>query len=219
MHRAVRADGATTSFEEPGGLIPEGNSATATATPTQLPAGEDSGHGWQDYSGWPPPGTHEETQSLTLGDQVATAAGAAGTRSYTTYPTDEGYTGIVDSGTVSSSAQKLVFGTSPLKQDMVIAGSIVVHLRAALSSTDGNLIPMYWRFATGHELRILVYGGESTELMPEATPVTTTVSLGRGGSTLTLPVLVAPHHAKARHKSKTRKRRRHARARRRSSKR
>lgn len=224
---------AVTSFEEPTGVLDEGNSATPT--PTQLPAGEDSGHGWQSYTTWPPPGTRQQSWALTQGDQIATVAGVAGKQSYTTYPTDSGYTGIVDNGSVSPTAQKLVFNTAPLTQDLLVAGSIVVNLRASLSYSDGNLkalaydvapngaatfiqegylkashrlsqgravpvtpgvvtslpiqiFPMDWRFAKGHELRILIYGGESTELVPEPVPVTTTVSLGAGGSTVSLPI-------------------------------
>lgn len=51
-----------------------------------------------------------------------------------------------------------------------------------------RIFPMDWRFAAGHRLRLRIYGGESTELVPEPVPVTTTVSLGEGGSTVRLPV-------------------------------
>jgi hypothetical protein len=47
---------------------------------------------------------------------------------------------------------------------------------------------VHWRFAPGHRLRIRVYGGHSTELVPQPVPVTTTVALGAGGSTVSLPV-------------------------------
>jgi hypothetical protein len=137
---------------------------------------------------------------------------------------------------VSPNAQKAVFTTGPLTQDIVIAGRIVVNLRATLSNTDGNLKallydvarngnatfiqegylkashrlsdeqetavtpgvvtdlpvqiwPTDWRFAKGDQLRLVIYGGESTELEPEPVPVTTTLSLGAGGSTVSLPIL------------------------------
>jgi hypothetical protein len=245
-----------TSFEQPAGVTAEGISAVGT--PTQLPPGQDKGRGWQNYSSWPPPGTHQVSWALTRDNKIAPTPGPAGTQSYTTYPTDAGYTGIVDNGVVSPTAQTAIFNTAPLTQDIVIAGSIVMNIRASLSNTDGNfkallydvspngsatfiqegylkasrrlsqeeaspvtpgvvsdfpaqIFPTDWRFAKGEVLRVLIYGGESTELVPESVPVTTTLSLGAGGSTVSLPILSdtktstpnkqrKPHRKRTKHK-------------------
>jgi hypothetical protein len=225
-----------TVFEEPTGVLVEG--VYPNQTPTQLPAGQDSGRGWQDYSSWPPPGIRDISFDLTRDNTLALAPGPAAKESYTTYPTDAGSTS--PGGQVGSSSQTLVFNTARLKQDLAVVGSVVVHLRASLSYTDGNfkaqlydtapdgsatfvkegylkashrfsqeravpvapgsltdfsiqLFPIDWRFGKGERLRLMIYGGESTELAPEPVPVTTTVSLGAGGSILSLPILgVAP---------------------------
>jgi hypothetical protein len=221
-----------TMFEEPTGVLVEG--VYPNQTPTQLPAGQNSGRGWQNYSSWPPPGIRDISFALTRDNTLALAPGPAATESYTTYPTDAGSTS--PGGQVGPSSQTLVFSTAALKQDLAVAGSIVVHLRASLSYTDGNfkallydvapdgsatfvkegylkashrfsqeravpvdpgsltdfsiqLFPIDWRFGKGERLRLLIYGGESTELAPEPVPVTTTLSLGAGGSTVSLPIL------------------------------
>ena len=59
----------------------------------------------------------------------------------------------------------------------------------AVTSLPIRIFPTDWRFGKGHRIRLRVYGGHATELTPEPAPVTTTVALGRGGSTVTLPVL------------------------------
>ena len=58
-----------------------------------------------------------------------------------------------------------------------------------VTSLPIEIFPTDWRFGTGHRIRLRVYGGHATELMPQPEPVTTTVALGRGGSSVTLPVL------------------------------
>jgi X-Pro dipeptidyl-peptidase-like protein len=117
----------------------------------------------------------------------------------------------------------------------VVAGRVVVHLKAALSAGDANfktilydvapdgtatfvndgylkashrlsherktpltpgrliefdipVWPTHWRFVRGHVLRLQVFGGESTQLVPEQSDVTTTVAVGEGGSSADLPV-------------------------------
>jgi hypothetical protein len=225
-----------TTFQEPTGVIPEGESTFMN--PTELPAGENSGAGWQSYSSWPPPGTHNVSYALTGGNTLAVAPGPATKESYTTSPTDAGSTSDIP-GQIGPTAQTLVFSTLRLSQALTVAGNIQVNLRASLSYTNGNFkalvydvapngsttyvqdgylkassrvslsedapvvpgkltdfsirfYPMDWRFGVGNELRFVIYGGESTELVPEPVPVTTTVSLGAGGSTLSLPVLGVP---------------------------
>ncbi len=217
----------------PGAPLP-----TSMVTSYEQPAGG-AGRGWQDFPSWPPPGTRSVSSALTLDRKIAPAAGPAGTASYTTLPTDEGDSGLNDSGAIppgERADQTLVFDTGPLAHDLVIAGRVVVNLKAVLSHTDGNfkvvmydiaptgaatflnegylkashrlshesttpvapgavtdfaieIFPMHWRFEQGHELRLRIYGGHSTELTPEPVPVTTTLSLGAGGSTVTLPVV------------------------------
>jgi hypothetical protein len=198
-----------------------------------------AGRGWQNFASWPPPGTRPVRWALTLDDEISSEPGPAGTKSYTTQPTDAGDSGANDSGAVppgERSDQTLVFNTRPLAQELVIAGRVVLDLRASLSQADGNLkavlydvapegaatflnegylkashrlsheaptpvtagdvtdfrieiFPMHWRFADGHRVRLRIYGGHSTELTPESSPVTTTLSLGEGGSTVSLPEL------------------------------
>jgi uncharacterized protein len=197
-----------------------------------------AGTGWHSYASWPPPRMNRTRWALTADQHMAPAAGPAGTASFTTLPTDVG-TGSGKNGAVSPTqrdGQVLTFDSAPLSQSLAIAGSVVVGLRAALSSSDGNfkavlydvapdgtatflnfgyrrashrlsdqhlaeivpgkvttfpveLFPTHWRFAPGHRLRLRVYGGEATELMPEPVPVTTTVSLGKGGSSVVLPIV------------------------------
>jgi uncharacterized protein len=219
--------------ELPGAPLPK----SIMTTYEQPPGG--AGRGWQDFPSWPPPGTHSVNWALTAERKIAPSAGLAEMASYTTLPTDQGDSGLNDSGAIPPGQrvdQTLVFDTGPLARDLVIAGRIVVKLKAALNHTDGNfkaviydiapdgsvtflnegylkashrlshewttavkpgavhdytieIFPMHWRFAAGHQLRLRIYGGHSTELTPEPVPVTTTLSLGAGGSTVVLPVL------------------------------
>jgi predicted acyl esterase len=209
---------------------------TAVASYEQ-PAGG-AGRGWVQLSSWPPSGTDTQTWALNVNGTVARKAGPAGTRAYTTLPTDAGDNGVTDNGAVppgERADQTLTFDTAPLATDLVIAGRVVVNLRAAIDSTDANfkavmydvapegtvtflnegymkgshrlsqeaetpvivgqktdfhlqIFPMHWRFAAGHVLRFRIYGGHSTELVPQPLPVTTTLALGTGGSTVSLPV-------------------------------
>jgi uncharacterized protein len=218
----------------PGAPLP-----TSVVTSYEQPAGR-AGLGWQDFSGWPPPRTRSVERALRVDRTIASTAGVAGTTSYTTLPTDQGDSGLNDTGAIppgERADQTVVFETGALAGDLVIAGRVVVNLKAVLSHTDGNfkaviydvapdgsatflnegylkashrlshewttavvpgavndyaieIFPMHWRFAKGHGLRLRIYGGHSTELTPEPVPVTTTVSLGAGGSTVILPVLV-----------------------------
>jgi hypothetical protein len=218
--------------ELPGAPLP-----SSVVTSYEQPAGG-AGLGWQDFATWPPRGTRSVEWALTGDRTIASSAGAAGTASYTTLPTDQGDSGLNDSGAIppgERADQTLVFETGPLAGDLVIAGRAVLKLKAAVSHTDANfkavlydvapnasvtflnegylkashrlshewtapvtpgavdeyaieIFPMHWRFAQGHALRLRIYGGHSTELTPEPVPVTTTLFLGAGGSTVVLPV-------------------------------
>lgn len=205
-----------------------------------------AGRGWESFSSWPPPQDQTEDWALNPGNSISPAPSSAGTESYTTLPSDAGYTGVNNNGAVSPTqrppvdgiaGESEVFDSAPLTEPLAIAGTVVVRLRASLSYTDGNfmvllydvapngtatflqegmlkashrfevngapvpvtpgavndfpieIFPVHWRFAAGHRLRLMVYGGESTWLVPEPVPVTTKLSLGRGGSTVSLPVL------------------------------
>ena len=209
---------------------------TAVASYEQ-PAGG-AGRGWTELSSWPPTGVKTQTWALNADLGLAKTAGPTGTRSYTTLPTDTGDTGLSDNGAVppdERSDQALTFDTARLGSAVVVAGRVVVNLRAAVSWSDANfkavlydvardgtatflnegylkgshrlsqevetpvvpgavtafklkIFPMHWRFAAGHRLRIRIYGGHSTELVPQPLPVTTTIALGAGGSTISLPV-------------------------------
>jgi uncharacterized protein len=217
--------------------LPDAPLPASVVTTYEQPAGG-VGRGWQDFSRWPPLGTRSVSWALTMHGKIAPTPGLSGTASYTTLPSDQGDSGLNDSGAIppgERADQTLVFGTGPLARDLVIAGRVVVNLRAALSHSDGSvkaviydvapggsvtflnegylkashrlshewatpvtagavtdlaveIFPMHWRFAKGHELRLRIYGGHATELTPEPVPVTTTLSLGAGGSTVLLPV-------------------------------
>jgi uncharacterized protein len=218
--------------------LPSAPLPSSVVTTYEEPAGG-AGRGWQEFPTWPPPRTRTVTFALTLDRKLGAVAGPAGPASYTTLPTDEGDSGLNDMGSIppgERADQTLVFDTAPLVRDLVIAGQLIVDLKAALSYMDGNfkvvvydvapdgtatflnegylkashrlshewttaivpgaptefrieVFPMHRRLEKGNALRLRVYGGHSTELTPEPVPVTTTLSLGSAGSTITLPVL------------------------------
>ncbi len=208
-----------------------------------------AGEGWESFSSWPPPQDQTQRWALNADNSIAPTAGPTRTNSYTTLPTDAGYNGVNNDGSVSPTqrpaigaggqevpAESLVFNTAPMTQPLSIAGTVTVNLRASISHSDANfmallydvapngtatflqegmlkashrfsslypapvtpgqvtdfsipIFPVHWRFAKGDQLRLMVYGGESTWLVPEPVPVTTTLSLGTSGSTLSLPIL------------------------------
>ncbi len=52
-----------------------------------------------------------------------------------------------------------------------------------------SIWPINWRFAAGHELRLRLSAGAADEFLPaEPYPVTVKVALGRGGSSISLPL-------------------------------
>jgi predicted acyl esterase len=222
-----------TSFEQP----TKGGACSATC----------AGQGWESFSSWPPPQDQTENWALNPDNSISQTARPAGTESYTTLPTDNGYSGFSGSygtrgtvgagGETAANQQTEVFQTAPLAQPLSLAGTVVVRLRAALSYTDGNfqamlydvspsgtatflqfgnlkashrndvngtatpvsqgevatfpidIFPVHWRFAAGDRLELVIYGGDNTWVAPEPMPVTTTLSLGKDGSSVSLPVL------------------------------
>jgi putative CocE/NonD family hydrolase len=107
-----------------------------------------AGHGWTQFSDWPPPGTRAVRLRFTAGHGLAPRAGAAGHDSYRVDPFDGSptYWNHPDSeidgwaNQQFQDAQRLTYTTAPLKQDLVVAGPVEATLRAALSATDGNLV-------------------------------------------------------------------------------
>lgn len=197
---------------------------SAPVTSYEQPVG--AGEGWQELPDWPPP--FGKTMRLGLADgALPEAEGESATASFTTHPEDTDRSTRPD--------RTLTFDTAPVAEDFVLAGRLLVRLKAAINATDANLKvrmydvapddaatlitdgelkashrrshekpapvtpgevtafpielwPMHWRFRAGHRLRLQLSGGESTQYVPEPGRVTVTVSLGRGGTSVEIPI-------------------------------
>lgn len=206
--------------------IPNAPLPSARVTSYEQPV-KKGGQGWKQLANWPPPGNGRSRLYFTRKSGLASAPGAAATEAFTTRPEDTPAT--------PSNGRIRLFATAPLSRDLVVAGRVAVHLKAALNASDGNLKtilydvapdgtatfvndgylkashrfsherttpvtpgrrvafdidvwPTHWRFVKGHKLRLQVFGGESTQFVPESSAVTTTVAVGEGGSYADVPV-------------------------------
>ena len=91
--------------------------------------GPGAGEGWQQFEQWPPRDAHELT--LRLGSN-----GALGKASEQPSET------IFDVNTEPEPPQpheRLLFTTSPLRRDLVLAGDAQAHIRASFTASDGNI--------------------------------------------------------------------------------
>jgi predicted acyl esterase len=109
---------------------------------------------WRTFADFPPPQARRVRWSLRSDRSLGDAAGPAGERSYDVDP-DDGPAAICFPPIVpefglepcdpradqrNQDADRLTFTTRRLDQDLVVAGPSDLHLRAALSATDGNLV-------------------------------------------------------------------------------
>jgi predicted acyl esterase len=105
------------------------------------------GAGWTQMSSYPLPAASHQELVLNTDRTLSSTAGPPGEQSYTVNPHDAPASICFPPGTCDTSkdmraqdARRLTFTTSPLKHDLVVIGSVTVHLRATLSATDGNFV-------------------------------------------------------------------------------
>jgi predicted acyl esterase len=104
--------------------------------------------GWHQYPDWPVPSTVVDRLYFTPGRALAEAAGAQQETLHWQVNADD--TGSdpasgkekagVDQSEADTKPYRLSFTTAPLAADTIIAGSAEVHLKAAFTANDGNLV-------------------------------------------------------------------------------
>ncbi len=228
-----------------------GGAPSAPNPPTRVRAfelPENGGHGWRQLDDFPPSDVEEVPATLATGGRLARAAGPAGFRSYLVDAND-GPAAICSpepspempspcdpfQDEQALDANRLTFTSSALRHDVVLAGTPVVHLRAALTATNGafavrvsdvspdgtvreasvgylrashrlsdyheaaivpgrfysysvEIEPLFWRFQTGHRLRISISSGDTPRIDPVAESGEVTIKTGSGGSFVEFPV-------------------------------
>ncbi|MES2488153.1 MAG: CocE/NonD family hydrolase [Pseudomonadota bacterium] len=106
-----------------------------------------SNAGWQQYSDWPPPSTKITRLYFTANKSLADAALATeSSLKWVVNAEDSGSDPAggnkksVDQAKADAAPYRLALTSAPLKTETVIAGSVNVHLKAAFSARDGNLV-------------------------------------------------------------------------------
>lgn len=106
-----------------------------------------TGRGWQALEDWPPPNAGVRRLHLTTAATLADDAGPSGAREFAVNPLDgqAKYWSLPrpdDAGQDQQLADRVrqTYDSAPLRDDLVLAGPVDVHLRATLSATDGNLV-------------------------------------------------------------------------------
>lgn len=104
---------------------------------------QDADETWRTESDWPAPGTApvdlhlQATTETAAGNVRLTAGDGPASVSWTNAPTQTEATMM--NAPAGSQANRRVFLSAPLKQDLRISGTPVVHLKASLSTTQNNL--------------------------------------------------------------------------------
>lgn len=106
--------------------------------------------GWQEFEDFPPPCAQSWRLHFNSDGALRERVGTRGSRSYTVDPTDgpvmpkEGTSGLLpDDDEADQSPRdnaRLFFETPPLQRDVVVVGSPLVHMSAALGAEDGYFI-------------------------------------------------------------------------------
>jgi predicted acyl esterase len=108
------------------------------------------GAGWEELSAWPPSDVRSQRMYLRADRSLSVRPGPAGITSYRVNPFDGparswfgNYAVYPEDPAADQSVAdglRLTFTTGPLTEDAVVAGSARVHLRAALSASDGYFV-------------------------------------------------------------------------------
>ena len=107
--------------------LPQAPLPSAPVTSYEQPVG--AGGGWQELADWPPPS--DKTMRLSLA-----AEGDPATATFTTQPDDTEQSPRAD--------RTLTFETAAVGEDFVLAGRLLVDLKAAVDAADANLkVRMY----------------------------------------------------------------------------
>jgi predicted acyl esterase len=117
----------------------------ARATTYEMPSGTGT---WREYPSWPPPGTRRLRLHLSADNALTTTAGDAGEHSYFVNPLDPaagGYKGGQQpwgpaGDQRAQDAGRLSYTTTPLAEDLTVAGRVSVSLKAVLDGEDGSLV-------------------------------------------------------------------------------
>ncbi len=127
--------------------LPDAPLPSARVTSFEMSA--HGGNGWTEMPSYPPADASSVRYDFNTDQTLAGTAGPAGTKSYVVNPHD-GPPAICfppgggpcdpTSDMAKADAKRLTFTSSPLNAAMVLVGSMEVHLRAALSATDGDLV-------------------------------------------------------------------------------
>ncbi len=127
--------------------LPDAPLPSARVTNFEMSA--QGGSGWTEMPSYPPVDASSVRYDLNTDQTLADTAGRRGTKSYVVNPHD-GPPAICfppgggpcnpASDVAKADAHRLTFTSSPLNSTTVLVGSMEVHLRAALSATDGNLV-------------------------------------------------------------------------------
>jgi predicted acyl esterase len=108
------------------------------------------GHGWEELSAWPPSDVCSQRMYLRADRALSGRPGPADDTSYRVNPLDGparswlwNYASYPEDPVADQSIadrRRLTFTTGPLAEDAVVAGAARVHLRAALSASDGYFV-------------------------------------------------------------------------------
>lgn len=108
--------------------LPTAPLPSSRATVYQMPvAGADR---WEHLDDWPPADVDRQRLFFTVEGGLSPDAGPQGEHQYTVGPAD----------TVAGSADNVVFTSEPLAEDVAIAGSPQIHLKAELTASDGIFV-------------------------------------------------------------------------------
>jgi predicted acyl esterase len=120
---------------------------SARVTSFEMP--DVAGSRWTEMSSYPPRTAVHRRFDLTGGQTLDPNPGPSATASYVVDPHDGPPAVCFPPGqppcdpstdVANADARRLTFTSAPLQKPLVVVGSMQVHLRASLSSTDGNLV-------------------------------------------------------------------------------
>lgn len=107
--------------------------------------GPGAGRGWQRFEQWPPRDAHELTLRLGTDGVLSQTAGRPGTVTFDVNTEPE----------PPQDHERLVFGTAPLRRDLVLAGDASARIKASFEAEDGHLaVVLYDQAPDGTSTRI-----------------------------------------------------------------
>jgi predicted acyl esterase len=127
--------------------LPAAQLPSARVTSFEMPS--QGGRGWREMVAYPPPDAHPTFLDVRTDRTLSSTAGPAGSTTYRVNPHDRPAAICfppyqspcsINTDMGPSDSKRLTFTTAPLRTDLVVIGSVQVHLRAALTARDGNFV-------------------------------------------------------------------------------